>query len=81
MKTIDGARVYRFHGGVAINIDTDGAYTSSLYLDPDMAMLLANLLLETALDIHTRNFVDSELGTRLVVKDEESPVGVRVVRE
>lgn len=81
MSTLDGARVYRFRDMVAVNVKTDGRYNSVLYLDPDMAVQLANLLHETVLDIHTRKFVDSEVGTRLVVKDARSPVGVRVVRE
>ena len=71
MKTIDGARVYRFHNMIAVNFDSDGELSKTFYLDPDVAQNLVVLLADFADDIVDVDFQHSLKRTMLVNKTDD----------
>lgn len=66
-RTVEGARVYRWGGIVALS--WTGVADSNNYLTPEMAEALGNLLLDYAEDCRVHPFTQSRVGTQLVSRD------------
>lgn len=62
-NTITGARVYRFHDAVAINLKVKDRFTETFYIPEALAHHIAALLQDGAEDITLKGFGSSELGT------------------
>ena len=69
MKTISGARVYRFGELIAVNIKEGDGYTKTIYLDADVASAFAGLLKDAVEDTRLSRFTESDLGTWLVERN------------
>jgi hypothetical protein len=82
MKNIvTGARVYRFGDRVALNIRLPDGPMETVYIDSSVAMDLATLLHDAALDIHIEpDFSASDFGTHNVVPCNDGVFKSRIER-
>ncbi len=70
-NTLNGARVYRFHDSVAINLQVEGRYTETFYIPEALAHLIGTLVGDTAEDITLNKFTASDLGTWLATTNDD----------
>jgi len=66
---ITRARLHRFGDHVALSMGVKEGYESTVYITPEVAEALGNLLLAYAWDCQERPFTVSRLGTQVAEAD------------